>query len=250
MIRTDLHIHTNFSDGNDSPRAMVLAALDRGLETIGFADHSYTEFDVSYCMRAERIEEYVSTVAALREEFRGSIEILCGVEQDLDSTFGTEPFEYAVGSVHYLALGDEHVAVDWKPEILLDAAERYFGGDFYALIECYYSRVASLPEAQEFDSIGHFDLIGKFNEGGRLFDPDHPRCRAAWQAAADRLLRTGKPFEINTGAIARGYRSEPYPSREMIDYIRARGGRLLLSSDSHSTDTLAFEFDKWEHLLF
>ena len=89
MIRTDLHIHTTFSDGNDDPREMVLAAIDRGLDTIGFSDHAYTDFDVSYCLPKERIEEYVSTVSSLREEVRGRIRILCGVEQDLDAAFGT-----------------------------------------------------------------------------------------------------------------------------------------------------------------
>ena len=50
-------------------------------------------------------------------------------------------------------------------------------------------------------------------------------------------------FEINTGAMSRGYRSEPYPSAEMIEYISSRGGQFILSSDSHSRENLCFGFE-------
>ena len=67
----------------------------------------------------------------------------------------------------------------------------------------------------------------------------------AWQTAADRLLKTGKPFEINTGAISRGYRTEPYPAKDIRDYIRRNGGTLILSSDSHQKETIAYRFQDW-----
>ena len=71
----------------------------------------------------------------------------------------------------------------------------------------------------------------------------------AWQNAADNLLKYKKPFEINTGAISRGYRTKPYPAIDIIDYIGKRGGTFILSSDSHSVNTLLFGFDEWEKYL-
>ena len=249
MQTTDLHIHSNFSDGEDSPRDMVLAAMDMGLTAIGFSDHSFAPQDLDCCMPEARIEEYSQTIRQLSEEFRGRITIYCGIEQDLDSPFDTEGYDYAIGSVHHVCKDGIYAAVDHTPEILKDARDRLFGGDFYALAENYYQRVAMLPQRHRFNIVGHFDLVSKFNEKERLFDPRHPRYVAAWQAAADSLLRTHRLFEINTGAISRGWKSEPYPSREMIVYIRERGGTFLLSSDSHSKETLAFQFEKWDHLL-
>ena len=96
--------------------------------------------------------------------------------------------------------------------------------------------------ARGMDIIGHFDLITKFYEGGALFDETEPRYIAASRAAADVLLKTGKPFEINTGAISRGYRTAPYPSLALRDYIRHKGGSFLLSSDSHAKESLCFQF--------
>jgi DNA polymerase (family 10) len=39
-IRGDLHVHTNWSDGRDSPARMVEAAIARGLQYVAITDHS------------------------------------------------------------------------------------------------------------------------------------------------------------------------------------------------------------------
>ena len=82
-----------------------------------------------------------------------------------------------------------------------------------------------------------------------LFDTGDPRYIRAWQKAADQLLQADVPFEINTGAMSKGYRSAPYPAKPIRDYIRSRGGRFILSSDSHRTETLCYQFDRSESEL-
>ena len=143
-------------------------------------------------------------------------------------------------------IGDEYITVDYKPEYLTDACERFFNGDFYALCEYYFEEEAQVIERTGADIIGHFDLISKLNEKEHFFDEDNERYIAAWKKAADILLKTGKVFEINTGAISRGYRTEPYPSISMIEYLKERGAKFILSSDSHSVDTIAYDFEKYE----
>jgi histidinol-phosphatase (PHP family) len=51
-------------------------------------------------------------------------------------------------------------------------------------------------------------------------------------------------IEINTGAMSRGYRTEPYPSRELLKEIHMRGGRILISSDCHRTEWIDFAFEQ------
>lgn len=239
----DYHVHTTYSDGVSTPRQVVEAALAMGLTELGFSDHSYTFFDESYCITRDRIPAYRAEIAALREEYRGRLTILCGIEQDYYSAAPTDGYDYVIGSVHYIRAGGEYIPVDDSPVILHQAAENCFGGDIYALVEEYYRTVAGVAEKTGCDIIGHFDLITKFIEKEPLFDVAHPRYRRAWQAAADRLLLSGKPFEINTGAISRGYRTAPYPAAEIREYLHSRGGRFLLSSDSHRADTLCYGFD-------
>ncbi len=241
----DLHCHTNYCDGANTPREMAEAALKLGLDTLGFSGHSYTEFDTSWCMSIEGTQAYKKEIRSLADEYRGRLEILCGVEQDFYASFPPDGYDYVIGSVHYLRFGEDYVPVDENPAILAAAADRYCGGDIYALTEKYFETVSDVVGKTHADIIGHFDLICKFNEQHPLFDERHPRYVSAWKKAADELLLTGKPFEINTGAISRGYKTVPYPSPGIMEYLKTNGARFILTSDSHRTDTLCFGFSEW-----
>lgn len=249
MILTDLHVHTVFSDGKNTPEEMVLAAIEKGMECIGFSDHSYALEDIDYCMAKENIEVYRKTVAELKEKYLGKIRILCGIEQDLYADVPGKGYDYVIGSVHRVKAGDTYVSVDHRPQILIDGVNRHFGGDYYSLAEEYFRAVSSLADMDGIGIIGHFDILTKFNEGGKLFDENHPRYVAAWRAAADRLLLKKIPFEINTGPIPRGYRSQPYPAAPIREYIRTNGGSFILSSDCHKAENLCYGFEEWQKEL-
>ena len=96
--------------------------------------------------------------------------------------------------------------------------------------------------------MGHFDLVTKFNEGGRLFDEADPRYLSAAREALDALTGRDVIFEINTGAMSRGYRSAPYPSPALLDFLRDRGGRICVTSDSHSASTILHAFPQAREL--
>ena len=249
MIRTDLHMHTIYGDGRNTPEEMVLSALSMGMERIGFSEHSSVPFNPREGMTGDSVRKYIDEITGLKEKYRGRIEILCGIELDYWSEQDASDFDYVIGSVHYLKKDGAYFAVDDRPEVLKQALADHYGGDFRCLAEDYYDAVSHVAEKTGADIIGHFDLITKFSEKGMEIDTDDPGYIAAWQRAADRLLPFGKPFEINTGAISRGWRCSPYPEGRIIDYLRQRGGRFILSSDSHSADTIAFGFDRFEDLL-
>ena len=242
----DLHVHTTFSDGKNTPEEMLLAAVEKGLDTIGFSDHSYTDFDEAWCMPEGGPAAYRAEITRLKEKYASVINVLCGIEQEYYTNLPAEGYDYVIGSVHYVLADGVYLPVDWKAEKQIEAADAHFGGDLYAFAEAYFDTVGRVVEKTNADIIGHFDLVSKFNEGGRLFDETHPRYRKAWMRAADKLLETGKRFEINTGAMGRGYRSEPYPNAEMREYIKARGGKFILSGDCHRTDTIAYAFERFE----
>lgn len=246
MILQDLHTHTTYCDGKNTPEEMVQAAIKKGLSRIGFSGHCYTFFDESYCMSKANVENYRAEIAALKEKYKGQIDILCGVEQDYYCTERTAGFDYAIGSVHYVKAGDAYLPVDCSKEELLDGVNKYFGGDIYAFAEEYFRTVGDILAKTGTDIIGHFDLISKFNEDGHLFNENHPRYIKAYTDAIDRLLPYGKPFEVNTGAIARGYRTHPYPSRAQLAYIAKKGGSVILSGDTHAAENLCYEHEKWQ----
>ena len=246
MIRTDLHVHSTWSDGKNTLSEIAEEALARGIRALGFSDHVYAPYDIDCCMKPGTRASYQREVARLREHYRGKMDVYCGVEQDLFSEEPTEGYDYVIGAVHYLKIGDQYLTVDWKPELLLQAADLL--GDIYAVAELYYDEVSRVSEIPGCKVIAHFDLIRKLNRDGSLFDQSHPRYRAAWKQAADQLLKSGLPFEINTGAISRGYQTDPYPDREIVDYLAARGARFVLGSDSHRKETLLYAFERQERL--
>ena len=241
MIR-DLHTHTLYSDGKATPEEMILAAIKAGLSEIGISDHVYTFFDESYCMKKEKTGEYVAAIEALKEKYAGKIVVKCGVEYDAYSTEPTAPFDYAIGSAHYLKVGEKYYPLDCSKDEFVALARDCFGGDYYALAEAYFPLMSAYANRDDISIIGHFDLIAKYNEGNTLFDETHPRYLAAAKKAADALLAAGKTFEINTGAIARGYRTVPYPTPAVLAYLKERGAKFILSSDAHAPDNISFCF--------
>lgn len=249
MILTDLHVHSNYCDGKNSPEELVLSAIDKGLKKLGILVHSYVEFDKECGISPDREAEFILTVNELKEKFKGKIEILCGVEQDLYSTADTSRYDYVIGSMHYFKSNGKYFAIDQSEKIFCETVKELFNGDYYSAIEEYFLRLSEVVEKTNADIIGHLDLITKYNEGNKYFDTSNIRYVTAYKKAVDILVKHGKPFELNTGGIFRGYKSTPYPSPEIVEYVKSRGGKFILSSDSHNENSLAFQFDKWSKLL-
>lgn len=240
--KANFHTHTTYCDGKETAGQMVQAALAKGFDALGFSGHSYTAYDESYCMSREGVQEYIAEIHALKEEYAGKIEIFCGIEQDFGSDEPTPAFDYVIGSVHAVERDGVYYSVDESPEVFAKGVREGFGGDVYAYARAYYDLEARVVERTNADFIGHFDLVTKFNEGNRFFDPEDRRYRDASFSALEALLETGRPFEINTGAIYRGSRTMPYPSIPILKEILRRKGEILLSSDSHDGASLGFGF--------
>ena len=241
----DLHMHTRYSDGRDTPEEMILRAIDLGLDCVGISDHSHTEGD-ECGMTPEGTLAFRAEMEQLKRRYAGKIRVLCGLERDYYSDDALD-YDYVIGSVHFLRMEDGgRVHVDWTAEKQREGVEKYFSGDWYAFAEAYYALVSRVTEVTKCDIIGHFDLLTKFSERDPWFDVRHPRYEAAWKRAADLLLKTGKPFEVNTGALSRGYRTDAYPDREIRKYLREHGARLILSSDAHAKENIGYAFDQYE----
>ena len=246
MILNDYHIHTNFCDGKNSSEEMVWAGIEKGLKKMGFTCHSYIWFDDTYCIKKDKIEDYKNEIHSLAEKYREKIEIICGVEQDYYSEESTDGYDLVIGSVHFVKKNDKYYEVDASREDFINSVNTAYDGDFYGFCEDYFETVGNVYKKTKAHIIGHFDLVTKFNEGDCLFDTSHPRYVSAWKKAVDKLLKTPAIFEINTGAISRGYRTEAYPSNEILEYIRQGGGKVILTSDSHNTKSLCQSFDVYE----
>lgn len=241
----NLHTHTTFGDGKHTPEEMALGAIRAGCRSLGFSEHSPMPPEAdpdSWAMGAEQEAGYRAEVLRLKEAYRDRLEICLGLELDADSPAPREPYDYLIGSVHGIWKDGRCLSVDASPESLARDVREHFGGDYYAFAAACFRREAELADRTGCQIVGHFDLITKFNEGGRLFDEEAPRYRNAALEALEALMEHDVIFEINTGAISRGYRTVPYPAPFLLRAIRERGGRICITSDTHHAETITCAF--------
>ena len=245
--RSNVHSHTTFADGRDTAEEMAQAALALGFHTLGFSEHGPADYDDA-AMPADRMGEYRAEVLRLRKKYAGRIHILLGLEHDWLSPAAPDGLDYAIESVHYVQKDGQLWSVDWTREKQETAIRELYGGDSYALCRDYFRTVCASIEGTSADILGHIELVMKFNEARDLFDDADPRYLGPALECAELAARSGLLIEINTGAMAKGYRTDPYPGAAMLRRISECGGRILLSSDCHDARLLDHSFDLAEAL--
>ncbi len=243
------HLHTTFSDGEFPPAEMLRVAINFKCKEIGFSDHAPMDFDCCWSMKKEEIPDYVSVIEALREEKKEQIKVYLGIEQDYFSPEPTFKPDYIIGSVHYILKDGHYLEIDKSAEVMKNNIDTYYNGDVYAYCEDYYALVADIYNKTQCDIIGHFDLVTKFNEKMPIIDTSHPRYVNAVNKAIEALIKTPATFEINTGAIARGYRTKPYPSEEIILQLRDMGEVFVLNSDTHTDYTITYNLNEYARIF-
>ena len=240
----NLHTHTTYCDGANTAEEMVDAAIALGCEGIGFSGHSYIEGETSWTMSESGMKQYIPEILHLKEKYKDKIEILLGIEYDIFSDVDTSVFDYVIGSVHFVSGKQYKVPVDMYKDELDREIKRNFDGDVYKFCEDYYNKLAGVYEKTHCDIVGHFDLLMKFNEDGALFDVHNERYKEMAFACLDTLVKKDLIFEINTGAISRGYRSLPYPYDYILKRMAEIGAKITLTTDCHSRDAILCFYDE------
>lgn len=240
--KCNFHTHSTYCDGKNSPEELVLEAIERGFDALGFSSHFYSEAEKDFAMSREAAPRYKAEISRLREKYADKIQIFCGIEKDFFSNEPSDGYDYVIGSVHYVVKSGEYICVDASAGEIKAAVDRLYGGDFDALSEDYFALVADVVRKTGADIIGHFDLVSKFSEQNGYTQSE--RFLAAARKAVAALIPCGKPFEINTGGMARKVRSVPYPSPEILSVIKELGGKILFSSDCHKKELLDYGFEE------
>ncbi len=246
----NLHTHSTYDDGKNSLREMIEIAMEKGFEAIGFSGHSYMHYAPKASMSLEGTEEYKKEISILKEKYKGKIDVFCGLEFDLYSEIDLSGYDYLIGSVHYLKIDGKYVGFDRREYGLVkNVIDTYFDGNGIEFAKEYYKSIATLPEYGDFDIIGHFDVVSKHAENGFLFDETSEKYLELAFAAIEKLQGKIPYFELNTGAIGRGYKSRPYPTEPILREFNRLGFGAVISSDCHNGEFLDCYFNEAEELL-
>lgn len=238
LPKSNVHTHTNFADGKHTPEEMVLSAIEKGFHTLGFSEHGYAPHDL-YAMSREQEPVYRDEIRRLKAKYADRISLLLGYEHDFFAPpFDVSEYDYYIKSVHSVKKNGEIIIVDESRDYQLNAIRTHFGGDPYAFCREYFRTVSQSCEHRDALVIGHVELAMKFNENRDIFDDEDPRYLKYAYEMAECVANTGCLVEVNTGAISRGYRKEPYPGRAVLRKLHELGARIILTSDCHHADWL------------
>ena len=243
---TNYHTHSTFSDGKNTPEEIVCYAIEIGMTSIGFSDHCHTPFDMRYCM--SDTDGYIREINRLKKAYGDKIQIYLGIEEDAHSCTNPQNFDYIIGSSHYFHIGDQYYPIDSNYGYFQKCLE-VFRYDACHLARTYYENFCDYIKRRKPDIIGHFDLITKFDETSGSYFLENAEYQKIAEQYAREMAKTGCLFEVNTGAISRGFRSTPYPASHVLRVLQKENCGLILSSDSHSAETLTFYFEETKYLL-
>ncbi len=233
----DYHTHTSLCrHAVGWPIDYARAAVERGVPELGISDHSpmAEPFD-DWRMLAEELPRYLDAVEEARVAFphlpiRLGLEVdyLPGQEGWIERLAGMAPWDYLIGSVHYIAPGWD---VD-NPRFLSRFAERPVA----EIWDLYWKAYEQCIRSGLFDFVAHPDLPKKF---GHRPPGD---LRRYYEPAIAALAQTGGAFEINTAGL-RKPAAECYPEPEFLRLAREAGVPLIVGSDAHAPGEVGAGFE-------
>ena len=237
QLPADYHLHTPLCrHATGEPVAYAGRAVEIGLAEIGFSDHSpmpQDNFD-DWRMSDRQLDEYVANVRLARQRFpqltiRLGLEVdyLPGQEAWIRKLAARHPWDYFIGSVHYVS---DSWDID-NPAKLSEWKKR----DAFEVWSAYFERLAQAAMSGLFDIIGHADLPKKF--GFRPTRDCGPLYRKFILAAAT----AGCAVELNTAGLRKDCR-EIYPSAELLRLARRRHVPITFGSDAHAPQEVGLNF--------
>ena len=242
---SSVHVHSKLCDGKNTLDELAVTAWKAGLKTLGFSGHSHTPCDIEYCMTRSRTALYRAQVAKLKERYAGKMDILCGLEWDLNSDDDPAAYDYTIGSAHYVRgpKTGRYYEIDFRPADMAACIQDDFDGDGLAVVEAYFRNVEQVV-AHKPTILGHFDLIKKINGGSKFFDEDAPRYHAAAGAALEAAAAAGVVMEVNTSGVYRGYRKDFFHGEALLRRWRELDGEVVITADAHEAKALTFGYEE------
>ena len=211
-------------------------AVELGLKEIGFSDHSpmrRDDFD-DWRMRFDQLDEYVENVRKAQTAFpqltiRLALEVdyLPGQEEWIRGLAARHPWDYFIGSVHYVsdswAVDNPHQLSEWRSR------------DPWEVWSIYFDRLTMAAETELFEIIGHADLPKKFG-----YKPARD-CAPLYERFLNAAKKANCALDVNTAGLRKDCK-EIYPSRTILELAFEKGVPITFGSDAHAPKEVGMNF--------
>ncbi len=256
MKLEDWHTHSELCrHATGTIEDYVKKAIELNLATIGTCDHFPYEFLKNidripygeYAITIDEIQDYLATAESLRQKYKDKINIRIGFEVDFfenqESALNNHlnkvksRLDYILGSVHILDFQDGKGAWGFDDSRFKEDYE-YYGAD--KVYTQYFKTLRNMLNSEQFDFdiVGHFDLPKKFND----FPNDKELLLNEAMKTLELIKHKGVVIEINTGGLRKDVK-EQYPSDEILSHMVDLDIQILLGSDAHKPNQVAWEFN-------
>jgi histidinol-phosphatase (PHP family) len=238
MITADIHVHPSpWRKGPGAFRSFARAAIQRNVDILGFSEHSPPiDPDPRYRGLDEKeIETYVVEVLKLKDELKGQIQIICGLELDYHPDYlhryekiGADfPLDYFLGSVHII--DDWHLDT---PETISNSVHRHKTNE--QMYRLFYDYVTQAASTRLFDGLAHLDYIRRSLPHPPGQPPEY--TGEIFEEIAAVIATNGLTVEINTRGLSIETMQEIYPTEPLLNRLCRAGVSFTLGSDAHDED--------------
>ena len=251
-MRIDYHTHhERCGHAVGKLEEYVQRGIAIGLSQIGLSDHmpllhvDPAEYYPEMAMPMDELPRYVEECFSLKERYRGQIDVRVGLEGDYIEGFESEirsiieryPWDYVIGSVHFLGEWD---ITDFRQ------THHWEGKDILEVYRQYYDAVSKSAASGLYDIIGHSDVIKRF---GYVPPLEQTEERIALEdAALQAVAKSGCAMELNASGLSKPC-AEMFPSRRMLTEAIRLGIPLTMGSDAHDPMKLGDYLPEAEALL-
>lgn len=259
----DSHVHTHYSHGDSEVYRMVMEAIKRQIQNLGFSEHFHYDYMTDLGRPTvggkpvdgtlfDDFKLYYRAVEQAKLDFADKIDIRVGVEvdfveskaDDIKATLVVKPFlhdykeknpdrqfefDFIMGATHFIGQPLKYFS-DYKSQ----------GDDW--LIDEYFKSVEDCVKSGLFDIIAHPEMIKYF------VDKDFEDYRPRVVTLVNLMVQYGVAIDVNTDYLKNPVTKLVEPERlnpgiEMLKLCHEKNVPLVLGSDAHAPGKLAENFD-------
>lgn len=214
----------------------VKRGIAMGLEQLGLSDHlplihvDPATYYPEMAMPLEELPRYVEECLSLKERYRGIIDLRVGLEADyiegyeeqITELLAPYPWDYLIGSVHFLGEWD---ITDYRQ------VHGWEGKDPLEVYRRYYDAVRKSALSGIYDIIGHMDVIKRFGYGPTSPE-DQAAVREMERSTLQAIADSGIAMELNASGLTKPC-AEMFPAQHVLQEALELGIPLTLGSDAH-----------------
>ena len=197
-IVAELHCHSNWSDGRNTIKEMVQAAIGRGLKLITISDHSVS-LGIGNGLSIERLMKQKEEIEQVRNEFSDRITILHGTEMEIKAD-GSLDFPDEILADLDLVVASLHVSMRQPRQQITDRMLNAIINPHVDIIGHPTNRLLPDRAGSDLDMEAVFQAASK--HGVALEINANPQRLDLNDIHARRAIELGIPLAINTDAHA------------------------------------------------